>query len=365
MIRRYGFAVVSSVFLAAFPAAAGDVQRARELFSDGLKRFEKGDFMGAVRAFRAADAEHHASPITYNIGLAEEKLGHPQAAVDAYEAYLAEAGETGDMSSPASAAIAQLKARSTRLRIETSPPGARVFVDGSTLAEPSPVTVLVAPGHHVVVVQHEGWRDERELEARGAGDQQLVRMGSGTRTSERPKPGEQQALAGPGVAAQEGPSDLVWGAAFSAAPIYMLGATAPGAPNGKDAWSVIAGLNGEFGLAITEHIEVMVKGFVGIGPDRKPCSYAYLGGPSISFRVARPLWIGTTFLGGELVTGVPGGVTYTTDQVFGMMLDAMVAIVSKPSGQWLLGVQPTVLVTNRVNDNTSFFFPIALGYRSY
>ena len=47
--------------------------------------YQTGDWEGAARHFREADAEHHAPAIVYNLGLSEEKLGHPQAAVDAYE----------------------------------------------------------------------------------------------------------------------------------------------------------------------------------------------------------------------------------------------------------------------------------------
>ena len=105
----------------ALPARAGDVEAARRAFADGVQLFRVGDYEGARRLFLKADAEHHAPAIVYNLGMAEERLGHPQPAVDAYEAYVAEAGESGEFSSSATVAIAQLKARSTRLRISTEP----------------------------------------------------------------------------------------------------------------------------------------------------------------------------------------------------------------------------------------------------
>jgi len=86
-----------------------------------VKLYQQGDYEGARRLFKQADAEHHAPAIVYNLALAEEKLRHPQAAVDAYEAYVGEVGEQGELSSSAAVAIAQIKTRPTTLRIATKP----------------------------------------------------------------------------------------------------------------------------------------------------------------------------------------------------------------------------------------------------
>jgi hypothetical protein len=147
-----------------------DVEAARRDFSEGVRLYQQSDFEGARRLFLQADKAHHAPAIVYNLALAEERLGHPQAAVDAYEAYVAEAGESGEFTSSATFAIAQIKARSTRLRIDSEPSGARLFVDGSPLREPAPTVVLVPAGHHVIVAQGDGWRAERDLVAAGSGD---------------------------------------------------------------------------------------------------------------------------------------------------------------------------------------------------
>jgi hypothetical protein len=349
-------------------ADAGNLEEARRLFSDGIRRFEQGDWGGAVLRFREANAEHHAPAIVYNIGLAEEKLGHPQAAVDAYEAYLAEAGETGDMAAPASAAVAQLKARSTRLRIESTPPGARAFVDGHALSDPTPAVMLVPPGHHVIVVQAAGWRQEQEVNTVGKGEVQTVRLSapSADASSDRARrDSNSQTTPREASEPEDVPNGFVWGAGFSMAPVYLVGATNPGIANGKDALSVVAGPTVEFGYAMNESVEVFFRGVAGIGPDRKPYSYAYMGGPTLSYRVTSPLWVGVSFLGGEILTAIPGGIEYGSDLVFGAGVDAMLAIVSKPYGQWMLGLQPSVLLTNQRQDNTAIFLPIVFGFRAY
>src|SRR5690348_6495444 len=134
-------------------AGADDVAAARKHFIEGVKYFQEGDFEGARASFRGAEDEHHTAVTVYNIALAEERLSHPQLAVDAYEAYLAEVGPDAEFGSAATLAIVQIKGRSARVRVETRPPGARVFVDGSSLAAPTPATTLVTVGRHHIVVE--------------------------------------------------------------------------------------------------------------------------------------------------------------------------------------------------------------------
>jgi outer membrane protein assembly factor BamD (BamD/ComL family) len=50
-------------------ARAGDVDLARAIFAEGVKLYQRDDYEGARRLFKKAEAEHHAAPIVYNIGL--------------------------------------------------------------------------------------------------------------------------------------------------------------------------------------------------------------------------------------------------------------------------------------------------------
>ena len=166
-------ALVSSV---ASDARADDVEAARKDFAEGVRLYQRGDYEGARRLFKKADTEHHAAPVLYNLARTEERLLRAQAAVDAYEAYVGDAGEGGEFTGAAVVAITQIKARSTRLRIETRPTGARIFVDGFPLSESSPTTFLVSAGHHVVVAQGEAFRAERDVEVTGNGDSLSVTL---------------------------------------------------------------------------------------------------------------------------------------------------------------------------------------------
>jgi hypothetical protein len=369
-----GALAVASIVTLAGAAAADDLAKARELFAGGVHRYEIGDYEGALRLFREANGEHHAPAIVYNVALAEEKLGHRQAAVDAYESYIAEAGDRGEFTSAAVAAVAQIRATSTKLRIETKPPGAHVFVDGNALAEPAPITVLVGAGHHVVVAQGESFRAEKELDARGGGESLVVALAPAAPVEPPAPPPSPIAVAPPAPAVvapppppEPGPDALVWGAAFAIAPAVMFGVDpiddeGRGHSNTKTILTILAGPMLEIGYALTDKIEFLARGLAGIGPDSKP-SFMYLGGPGLSFKLG-PIWAGATFIGGD-IDSARHGVKYSTDLVFGAMGEVAVPVLKKAHGEWLVGVQPSFLLTEMRNDNTTLFFPLSFGYRAY
>jgi hypothetical protein len=384
--RRLGARALIAAFTAATtsaPARADDTGRAKTLFADGVRLYRNGDWEGARRLFREADAAHHAPTIIYNVGLAEEKLGHPQAAVDCYEQYIAESGEHGEFAVPAAAAIAQIKARSTRLRVETRPPGARVFVNGKALDEPAPTTLLVPAGHHVVVAEGDGWREERTLEVRGAGDIENVVFhrdapDAAPSAAEPPPPASPPAIGlapapqadrehpAPPSSAQpteNKPDAVVWGAAFAMVPMYLMGVDKPGARNANPAHSFIAGPQLEAGYALTSDFEFLLRGLAGLGPDGKP-SWGYVLGPGLSVRATRWCWLGATFIGGDIETAAKT-VPYQTDLVFGTMLEASVVVLRRPEGEWLVSTQPSLLLARNYENNTALFLPVSFGFRAY
>lgn len=376
------FLIVALLFASVRDAHAGDVETARRLFADGVKLYQQGDYEGARRLFKQAEVEHHAPAIVYNLALAEEKLRHPQAAVDAYEAYVAEVGDQGELSSSAAIAIAQIRARTTKLRIDTKPAGARVFVDGAPLTEPAPVTVLVFGGTHVVVVQGEGWRGEEDVKVDGKGDALSITIARATPPETAPKvdpttppvasvPPDRPPPNPVTVPKRNEPDGFVWGAGFAIVPSYLFGvdtrektpqATAE-TKNARDAASIFAGPLLEIGLALSPEFVFLARGLAGLGPDGKP-SYAFMGGPGLSFSPVSRLWLGATFLGGRFETRAFDA-DYGTDLVFGSMIEATYAVLRKTDGEWLAGFQPSFLLTRRDNDNTTIFFPMTFGYRAY
>src|SRR5262245_59644132 len=154
------FLALIVALLAVAPSAHADpADAARDAFKAGVAAFQNGDFETALAKFREAEAQKPAPAITYNIARTLEQLERPQAAVAAYEAYVAAAGENGEFTSASTLAIAQIKARSTRLRIESQPPGASVVLDGEKLDEKTPTSVLVPRGTHVIELELDGWKE--------------------------------------------------------------------------------------------------------------------------------------------------------------------------------------------------------------
>ena len=154
----------------------------------------------------------------------------------------------------------------------------------------------------------------------------------------------------------------MWGAAFALAPYHLIGA-ASSLPNSESKTQVMAGAILEAGHAVTDRFEFLARGFVALGPDGKP-SYAIMGGPGLSLRIGTSAWLGATFLVGQIET-VAEGKRYGTDVVFGTMLEATFVILPTSAGQWTVGIQPGLLLTNKPPDNTTFFFPLSFGYRAY
>src|SRR5438067_8608833 len=77
---------------AAAPAApaGGDeaMAQAKQHFETGRNAYNAGDYVTAIREFKAAEALRPSPILDYNIGLANEKLGKKRVAVKYYKRYL-------------------------------------------------------------------------------------------------------------------------------------------------------------------------------------------------------------------------------------------------------------------------------------
>jgi hypothetical protein len=228
----------------------------------------------------------------------------------------------------------------------------------------------------VVVAQGDGWRAEEDVEVQGTGDTLALSLKSRASavTPPPPPPPPPLPVEAPTVApsppndrvaeppAPEGPDGFVWGAAFTLAPYYLAGA-ASGTSNAEGTTQAVAGAILEAGHAVTDRFEFLARGLIAIGPDAHP-TYAFMGGPGLSLRVGSSLWLGATFIGGQLETESKE-VRYGTDLVFGAMAEATIVLLPTTRGQWTFGVQPGLLLTNKERDNTAYFVPFTFGYRAY
>ncbi len=70
-------------------ASRSDVERAKQQLAIGQQAYDEARHEDALVAFEAAYAAYPAPDFQYNIGLCHERLGHVEAAIEAFEAYLA------------------------------------------------------------------------------------------------------------------------------------------------------------------------------------------------------------------------------------------------------------------------------------
>jgi hypothetical protein len=370
--------VLVTVLLVAPALRAEDADPARPLFQKGVAAFQAGDYAGALEQFRAADAARHSPSITYNIARALEKLERPQAAVNAYEAFLGEVGAESELTAAATLAIAQIKAKSTRLRIESTPPGASVAIDGETLRDKTPVTVLVTRGHHELVLTSGTWRETRSYDAPGGG-------GSGELVfvhTEAARPAPPAAPPAPRRERRPPPPEIdgLMGSAGLSLSVYrFIGApeqtdstsqtTADRAPTG-----LVFGLAFDFGYAVSTRTALLLRGFGGLGSSENTLASLGAIAPSFSWRATRNWWLGAGVAVGAgsadsdasrrdlLGAQSDASIAFQTAFALGPCLELSYVIDQNEGGHWIASLLPTTLFSLGGGQST-LFLPLMAGYR--
>lgn len=358
-----------------FARADDATDSARAHFSEGVTRFEAGDYEGARALFLRADSEHHAPVIVYNVARSEERLDHPQAAVDAYDSYLREAGDSGEFATAAALAMAQIRARSPRLRIETTPPGANIFVDAAEAPEKSPTSMLVTIGHHHVVAEGDGWHGEAEVDAtdpsKGA-NVAIARSPVNTAVSATPAPSSSPPHLAPAPESvpTPGPHGLVVSGSFSIVAYHMFSKRGQADTTTGVAPALIA----DVGYAITPRVEIFLRVLGGLGSEGTPVTLVEGLGPGFSYRLLPALWVGAWCLGGRIETSYTPSVTlpgeasgikyFETGWVFAPEAEVSLSILQTEYGQWMLSVSPSYYFASP-QDNGAFFVPMSFGLRTF
>lgn len=367
------------ISLTAGAARADDKQQAREAFQAGVKAFQQGDYAGALGKFQQADSAAHSPAITYNVARTLEKLNRAQAAVEAYEAYVAEAGEGGEFTSAAIVAIAQLKARSTQLSIESTPAGAQVTLDGEKLKNKTPTMTLVARGPHQITLELQDWKETRSYEAPGAGSSgQLVFVRA---AAPAPAAAPVEAKPAPQVAPPPAPpriEGLMGSANFSFSAYRFFGTADERSgmtqtTSDTAAGGVVFGLALDAGYALSANAGLLLRVFGGLGSSEEALATLGAAGPVLAYRLTDSWW-----LGGGLAMGagraeadatsknssaiLDSQITFQTNFALGPTLEVGYVIDQNENGHWLVELMPTLLITTSSREST-LFVPLTLGYR--
>lgn len=145
-------------------AAAGAKQReeeARAAILRGLSAYARGNVDVALEEYRRAQSlvPNANLPHRYEAE-ALVSLGRFEEAIAAYEKYLLIKPDVSD-AEQVRARIEELRARrKARAVVQSTPPGATVFVDGAAQSSgATPTTIEVSPGPHRFVLRREGFAD--------------------------------------------------------------------------------------------------------------------------------------------------------------------------------------------------------------
>ena len=151
-------------------------QRARALNERGLDLLGRSDFVGALEAFRAAQALYPNPAILLNMGTALRNLGRIAEAADTYDAYAADPRAPEERRGEVRAIVAELSSHLARVRVVASP-NARLTVDGRTVepdASDAPRAIRVEPGSHTLTAQREGGSLRAATVVVAAGDERTL-----------------------------------------------------------------------------------------------------------------------------------------------------------------------------------------------
>jgi len=180
VVRALCVAVVLATTWGAWPAPAaaqegqgGQVSdearaEARNLYRRGRRLLERNKPDEALEEFARAYALYPHWATSNSMGVCHDRLGRPAEALRLYEQALQEGGDEipeqqrGEIAARVSALRIQLGIRDTptgTIRVTTSPPGARIRLDGTEVGV-SPKDVEADPGPHQIEVELEGYERE-------------------------------------------------------------------------------------------------------------------------------------------------------------------------------------------------------------
>jgi hypothetical protein len=160
-MRALGLAVVVCVVAgSASVARADDREDARKEFTAGKAADTAGDLTGAIKHYTLAfDLIPHPNA-AYNIAFDNDQLGNNREAAKWYQQFL-DLAPTAPEAGRIRILINELKRRPGPLTVTSTPSGTQVLVDGRLLV--TPVTVQVAGGNHMVVLEPNGQRELRKV----------------------------------------------------------------------------------------------------------------------------------------------------------------------------------------------------------
>jgi hypothetical protein len=139
-------------------------ERARTAYTAGRDAYSAGQYAAAEAHFALADSLLPAVQAKFWRAMSLDQLGDVPRALTAFELVLAspDKGQLGpEKVATAEARQRALAATPAELTLTTTPAGARVNVSGVDLSAPTPLTLKLAPGRHLVRVSLDGYEPQQ------------------------------------------------------------------------------------------------------------------------------------------------------------------------------------------------------------
>lgn len=153
--------IVTLSLASAPPAHADNREEARKAFAEGQAADKQSDWPAAVEHYLHAFelVPHHFA--AFNIATDYERMNQLREAATWYQRYVELAPQSPDRDK-VQRLILELKLRPARLTVKSTPPGARLSIDGQKVGI-TPYTGSVRGGGHRITVELDGQRDERDV----------------------------------------------------------------------------------------------------------------------------------------------------------------------------------------------------------
>jgi hypothetical protein len=180
-------------------AAASVRDRARTAYGAGQDAYAAGQFATAETHFALADSLVPAVQAKFWRAMSLDQLSKPGEAFEAFGRVLTSPDKDqlgADKLSLAEQRHRALAATPAELTVTTTPTGAHINVSGVDLTSPTPLSLRLAPGRHVIRVSLEGY-EPQQLEINATPGAKFSPTFALVRAAARPSPGAGSSLSVP------------------------------------------------------------------------------------------------------------------------------------------------------------------------
>jgi hypothetical protein len=142
------------------PSRADQADQARYYDTAAREHFAQRRWEAALEDFFAAQALAPSANLSYNIAVCFEQLGKNRAAYTYYSESLEGDQLDANLRVTAKAALARLASKVARVQVQSTPPGARIYIDDAAHGDygVTPRDLAVDPGEHRIWVELDGYQ---------------------------------------------------------------------------------------------------------------------------------------------------------------------------------------------------------------